>query len=136
MRRHLMILVGVAVLAGCALWGGHQDKTDTANPDTPYAKVDVAGVKATLTERQTCEAVGGEIRRDGLAGHEICVQTYADAGQSCRDSSDCLGRCMITGEFADFDAPTDKGQCEVNDSPFGCYQTVEDGKATPGLCVD
>lgn len=134
MLKFIGALAGLAMLASCTWMGS--GGTAPQPPASDYKPISVIGAKATAAERKSCEAAGGEIRRDGLAGHEICVQTYADAGKACRDSADCLGRCMITGEFADFDTSTDAGQCEVNDSPFGCYQTVEDGKATPALCVD
>ena len=101
-----------------------------------HTRIEIAGETATANERTRCEAVGGEIRRDGLLGRELCIQTFADAGQACHDSADCLGDCRLEGEFIKSGTPTDAGTCQVRDTPFGCFQTVEAGQARPAICVD
>ncbi len=90
--------------------------------------------RATDAEREKCHAAGGEVHQAGLLGYENCILPYADAGQACSDSSECLGDCRLT----DFSKPEDSitGTCQINDSPFGCYQTVENGRAGHMLCVD
>lgn len=123
-------------LAGCVP-GGTGQSTGAGQPagGTDYAYVPVAGQFATPQERAACEAAGGTIQPAGLAGYESCIQSYADGGQSCSDASDCIGRCMNYGDFADFGDPV-TGQCEASDSPFGCAQEVNGGTAEAALCVD
>ena len=131
-------IIGAALLAlsACTWFGNHGDTSDPGDPATTYQRITFAAETATAEERAQCEAVGGEVRPAGLLGAENCIQTYADAGKACSDTSDCQGLCMVTGEFVDMDSATNTGQCQVTDSPFGCYQTVENGRATPALCVD
>jgi hypothetical protein len=67
------------------------------------------------------------------------VIPYADAGKSCTDKADCLGRCIVrTGE--DATAPLSSavaGKCEVENPTFGCFAEVREGKiVTPFVCVD
>ncbi len=98
--------------------------------------VEVAGEIATKAERDACEAVGGEIMRDGLAGWERCTQTYPDAGAQCSDTSDCIGRCLAAADVTDMKADPVIGQCEKTDSPFGCFEEIKNGAVTHALCVD
>lgn len=133
MRVFLLILASAA-LSACVNPGAETPTGDTGEP-AAYERISFAGEKATTAERAICEAAGGEVRRDGLAGWEQCIQTPPDAGQACSDSSDCLDRCMLVGEFTEYGAPA-TGQCSQSDSPFGCFQTVENGRAEPALCVD
>ena len=124
-------LIAALTLTACA-----SEPAVTDTPNAPHERITFAGEIATADERSMCEAAGGEVRRDGMAGWEHCIQEYADAGAACSDASDCLGRCMIDGEFTAAGQPTDAGRCEANNSPFGCFQTVENGVATAALCVD
>ena len=101
-----------------------------------YQRVPVAGQFATPEEREACEAVGGEIGPDGLLGYEHCIQTYPDASKSCSDSSDCLGRCLNSGEWVEAGQPVGTGQCQRTDSGFGCAQEITAGLGGPGICVD
>jgi hypothetical protein len=66
-----------------------------------------------------------------------CVISYADAGRRCTDGDDCAGDCRV-GDVANppaAGAPA-VGQCQASSSRFGCYTTVEGGKAEATLCVD
>ena len=135
--RYLAFLAAIAVLGACATG----DATSTAGPadgsnQPPYNPVTVEGPIATPEERAACEAVGGEIRPDGLLRYERCHQYLPDGGQSCRDSSECLGRCVNVGDFVDYGMPVDTGQCTWTNSPFGCFQEVVDGLADHGMCID
>ncbi len=85
---------------------------------------------------QACTAKGGAFSQQGRLGCYQCVVTYSDAGKACQDSSDCQGKCKNTGEFVDANAKTQSGQCASDSSPFGCYQTIEEGVAQPAICVD
>ena len=89
-------------------------------------------------DERACEAMGGSVRQAGMMGLYHCIVPYADGGKTCRSSDDCLGRCRTSNELTDFEAAPGSqfGQCEMNDSPFGCYGWVEDGAATPMRCVD
>lgn len=116
-------------------------ETETSAPAEPardapdYAPIPIEGEQATEEERARCEAAGGIIQRAGLLGHEHCIQTLPDAGNACRDTDECHGRCIIVGDSVEPGAET-KGQCSATDNPFGCFQEVADGKAHPPLCVD
>ncbi len=85
---------------------------------------------------KACTAKGGTFSQQGMLGCYQCVVTYSDAGKACQDSSDCQGKCKNTGEFVDANAKTQSGQCASDSSPFGCYQTIEEGVAQPAICVD
>lgn len=142
MLRIFLALCLATALSAC--YGG-QDKPDRIlYPDgkvvpideQSYQAVPVKGPVATAEERAACTAVGGDIVRDGLAGYDRCRQYFSDAGKSCTDSTDCLGRCDVPPNTSvDLDQPV-TGQCTANDSPFGCYQSVTDGSAAPPICVD
>jgi len=87
---------------------------------------------------EACTAGGGEVRRAGILGLPRCITPYADAGNSCKSGEQCAGRCMAADDITDFDAPPGdaKGICENNDSPFGCYATIDNGTISPFICVD
>ena len=85
---------------------------------------------------QACTAKGGAFSQQGRLGCYQCVVTYTDAGKACQDSSDCKGKCKNTGEFIDASTKTQSGQCASDSSPFGCYQTIEEGVTQPAICVD
>lgn len=136
MIRIFIACIVLVSFAACVPSGsGPATGTNQAGGGAGYAYVPVAGQFATPQERAACEAVGGTIQPAGLGGFENCIQSFADGGQSCRDASDCIGRCMNYGDFADFDDPV-TGQCEASDSPFGCAQEVIGGRAEAALCVD
>ena len=136
--RRVLLLASFLLLAGCAylqeVYG--EDQAYGGGTD-PYEKISFDGEVATAAERAECEAAGGEVRRDGMLGWQQCVQTYTDAGKTCSDNDDCLGQCRLNiGETMPQPDETVTGTCQASDSPFGCYATVEDGKATPTICVD
>lgn len=86
---------------------------------------------------QQCTKKGGKYSRQGRAGAYRCIVPYADAGKSCQDASDCEGNCKAKqGDFFPAGAPNVEGQCSSDNSPFGCFQTIENGVALPALCVD
>ncbi len=86
-----------------------------------------------LVDRAACESGGGEVRQEGLLGMYRCVTPYKDAGKTCRGPDECEGKCLavegVTGEEA-------SGVCQSNDSPFGCYAEIVDGRIDAALCVD
>ena len=135
-----VIFAALGVLAAChtaptTLEAPESSVNATATDDATYERISFEGERATPTERAKCEAAGGSVYPSGLLGWENCIQPYADAGKTCSDSSDCTGGCRYTGSGASI-GETVTGTCQINDSPFGCFQSVDNGRATPPLCVD
>lgn len=85
-------------------------------------------------DKEACTAAGGEVRQEGMLGMYRCVKPYADAGKACRSSDDCEGKCLASGPEAAGEEAV--GACQANDSPFGCYAEIEDGKVANAICVD
>ena len=141
MLKNLIIAIAaLGFLAACHTDPAPPEIIDAAINTAPaeaatYERISFEGERATPAERAKCVAAGGEVYRSGLLGWENCIQPYADAGKTCSDSSDCTGDCRYTGSGASF-GETVTGTCQINDSPFGCFQSVSDGAATPTLCVD
>ena len=134
MRHALAFVTVICVLCACAQPGLVTPDVDT--PDTAtHQRIVFVGEIATEGERQACETAGGEVRRDGLAGWEQCIQPFADAGQACTDSDQCLGMCLA-GDMTNAEDGPVTGACQANDSPFGCYQEVQEGAVSIGICVD
>lgn len=131
--RTYLLSASFILLAACAVPG--ETTPDDGHAGTTYERITFEGEVATPAERARCEAAGGTVQRAGMLGWENCIQTFADGGEACSDSSDCMGECRNTGEFAEAGTPA-TGQCTVNDNVFGCYQTIENGRAGGALCVD
>jgi hypothetical protein len=84
-----------------------------------------------------CARAGGKMLPQGRMQSVRCVITYADAGRRCTDGDDCAGDCRVEDVASPPAAGANAvGQCQVNSSRFGCYTTVEGGKAEATLCVD
>lgn len=107
-----------------------QSEAPAAPGQTPYAR------RLSDAARASCLAQGGFVQRAGMLGSEGCYHRFSDAGKTCRDGSDCLGRrCDYKGK--DSPAASDlHGQCAADDIPFGCRQTLKSGRAEPAICVD
>ncbi|EEW26097.1 hypothetical protein [Rhodobacter ferrooxidans] len=54
-----------------------------------------------------------------------CVRLLPDAGKACTSNDQCEGSCMA-----------DSRTCSASTPMFGCFSTLENGVATPMLCVD
>ncbi|WP_306002393.1 hypothetical protein [Brevundimonas sp. C43] len=119
--RFLPVLI--AVLVGACQPIPSTDAGDTAVSSPTSAAAD-------------CAARGGEMKPVGRAQTLQCVVTYADAGKRCTTGSDCLGDCRV--DDAPFPAAGSAavGRCQAESQVFGCYARLEDGKATPAICVD
>lgn len=99
---------------------------------------DTLTVQNTPKEQPTlenCARVGGYIQRVGLLGREACVVEYKDKGKPCTDGSQCEGDCW--GQSRQY-APGEKaaGTCQPTNMPFGCHSRIDNGVASPVLCVD
>ena len=125
--RYLWIILTALLLSACTT-SGYVDTTTTA------IFVQIKGERATLPEAKACEYAGGQVQRVGMLGYDMCVIPYADGRKVCTDGSQCQGQCRTDN----FDAynKTITGQCQINNSPFGCYAEVTNGKGAPALCVD
>lgn len=118
--------------------------TEPFPPSKPGEQTDQKSVKELRQESfddidvDACVAGGGEVRQDGLLGLYRCTTPYDDAGVICRDSSDCTGRCMGDDDVTDNEAGSGNaiGVCEADDSPFGCFATIDAGTPSPFICVD
>ncbi len=125
----------LALLTACQTGLNGPATTETQNAAIAHERISFQSERASEAERQACEAAGGEVHRAGILGYDNCILPYADAGKTCSDSSDCLGDCRMTWPGAQPEE-TVTGTCQINDSPFGCFQTVENGRAGHTLCVD
>ena len=72
----------------------------------------------------------------GRAQTMQCVVAYADAGKRCTTGSDCAGDCRVESTPFPEAGANAVGQCQADSRPFGCHAKVENGKATPAICVD
>ncbi|MBU1385267.1 MAG: hypothetical protein KKG14_03000 [Alphaproteobacteria bacterium] len=97
-----------------------------------------AGVGQTSAEAASaCAARGGEMLPQGRMQTLQCVISYTDAGQRCTDGDDCQGDCRVEDVANAPDAGAAAvGQCQAKSGRFGCYTTVEGGKAEATICVD
>lgn len=123
----------IAILAAAALFAAAC--TPMPSTDAPMDGPDAAPPTQSA-DATACAARGGEMRQVGRMQSWQCVVTYADAGKACTDGDQCQGDCRIESTPFPKDGAAVTGQCQANSQPFGCHATVEDGKATPALCVD
>ena len=83
-----------------------------------------------------CAGRGGVLERVGRMQSLQCVIRYADAGRRCTSGDQCQGDCRVSDGF---DAPASQpaaGVCQATSSQFGCYAVIENGRASPAICVD
>ena len=125
------ILIAAAVLmAACQPLPANDGKTDLAEAPPMQS---VAGSE----DAAACARAGGKMLPQGRMQSVRCVISYADAGRRCTDGDDCAGDCRV-GDVANAPAAGTNavGQCQASSSRFGCYTTVEGGKAEATICVD
>lgn len=128
--KRLLILTAALLAAACQPMPADAGKTDLAQ--TPPAATQTPADAAAA-----CAARGGKMLPQGRMQSLQCVVTYADGGKRCTDGDDCQGDCRIDdvtnaprgGEAA-------VGQCQAVSGRFGCYTTIEGGKAEATICVD
>lgn len=97
---------------------------------------DLRAESLAAIDKEACAAKNGEVRQEGLLGTWRCVIPYADAGNACRDKTDCEGKCLVPPDSDAVTGAEATGACQANDSPFGCYAEIVDGKVAAALCVD
>ena len=137
MIRHWTIAcAAMALLAGCTTPVTPGGGAETAEP-AGHVKIQFEGRRATRAEHASCKAAGGRVVPGGMMGNDECVRPYADAGKACMGADDCLGKCLLPDTSdAGMGDRTAAGQCEADDSSFGCMTTVEGGRVQAALCID
>jgi hypothetical protein len=135
MKRILIATVAV-LLAACQPMPASDGPTEIAEI-VPAGQTVIGPSVAGSEDAAACARAGGKMLPQGRMQSVRCVITYADAGRRCTDGDDCAGDCRV-GDVANTPAAGAPavGQCQVNSSRFGCYTTVEGGKAEATLCVD
>lgn len=104
-----------------------------ATPAPQQSQASAAG----STDATLCASQGGKMLPQGRMQTVRCVITYADAGKRCTTGSDCQGDCRVEDAAGTPNAGAAVvGTCQVNSGRFGCYTTVENGKAEATICVD
>lgn len=125
------ILLVCLLVIGLIALGGYYFLNSSKTPVSSTQEETVSNVNK---EKEECLSKGGEWKAAGLALSEKCFLKMQDANKDCSSSDECEGTCLAL-EGAE---PGDKvvGKCSEYDSTFGCHSKVEDGKATPVLCID
>lgn len=104
----------------------------------------------TDAERQACVARDGRMQQVGMLGSHQCIVHYADAGKRCTDGDQCQGDCWVEDSLPPPPQPGEpavatprpspqsatEGVCQPDSNRFGCYTTIEDGRAEATICVD
>ncbi|WP_291840974.1 hypothetical protein [Brevundimonas sp.] len=128
--KRLMIAVTALLAAACQPMPA-TDGAATAAPQQSQASA------AGSTDAALCASQGGKMLPQGRMQTVRCVITYADAGKRCTTGSDCQGDCRIEDVAGTPNAGAPAvGQCQAASGRFGCYTTIENGKAEPTICVD
>ena len=126
-----ILIVAAVLMAACQPLPASEGKTDLA--EAAPAVQSVAGTE----DAAACARAGGKMLPQGRLQSVRCVITYADAGTRCTDGDDCAGDCRVEDVANAPAAGTNAvGQCQASSSRFGCYTTVEGGKAEATICVD
>ena len=71
------------------------------------------------------------MREVGEAQSPYCVVPYKDAGHLCVDKSQCRGFCVAIVRW-----PAGIGQCQRDNTLFGCNSLISRGVAEQEKCVD
>ena len=126
-----ILIVAAVLMAACQPLPASDGKTDLA--EAAPAVQSVAGTE----DAAACARAGGKMLPQGRMQSVRCVITYADAGTRCTDGDDCAGDCRVEDVANAPAAGTNAvGQCQASSSRFGCYTTIEGGKAEATICVD
>ena len=128
--KRLLMAAAVMMMAAC------QPLPADGRTDLAEAAPSVQSV-AGREDAAACARAGGKMLPQGRMQSVRCVITFADAGQRCTDGDDCQGDCRVEDVANAPAAGTNAvGQCQASSSRFGCYTTIEGGKAEATICVD
>lgn len=88
----------------------------------------------SISSSEACTDVGGSYKAVCESGNQMCVKEFGDSGKPCISSMQCEGECRLPWS-------TDKsvfvmGQCQNNNNPCGCWNSVEFGMVVSGICID
>ncbi len=108
----------------------------TGGESMPKTIDDFRAESLAAIDKEACAAKGGEVRQEGILGGYRCTVPYADAGKACAGKADCEGKCLAPPELEAETGAAATGACQANDSPFGCYAEIIDGKIAEAICVD
>lgn len=129
MKRFVMLAALFA--AACQPMPAEGGKTDLAQVPAE------AAAQTPADAASACAARGGKMLPQGRMQSLQCVVSYSDGGKRCTDGDQCEGSCRIPDvSNAPAAGAAAVGQCQPTSSGFGCYTTVEDGKAEATICVD
>ena len=135
--KRLLIATAALLAAACQpMPAGDSGQADLAGAPAPATQEPAGQTPADAAA--SCAARGGKMLPQGRMQSLQCVVTYADGGKRCTDGDDCQsGACRIE-DIAPAPRPGSDavGQCQPTSSRFGCYTTVENGKAEATICVD
>jgi hypothetical protein len=144
LMRLILVSLALGLAAACSAGKPAQEPPADKVVNVADAKAETPPEEKTIDEmraeslasvdQEACSNAGGEVRQEGMLGMYRCVKPYADAGKACRSKSDCEGKCLAADDAAPDKETT--GVCQADDSPFGCYAEVEDGRITNAICVD
>lgn len=127
--KRLIAIAAALLAAACQPMpadGGRADLVETPAP-----------VQTQADDAAACAARGGKMLPQGRMQTLRCVVSYADAGRPCTDGDQCQGDCRVEeAEGTPRDGAAAAGRCQANSSRFGCYTTVENGRAEATICVD
>jgi putative hemolysin len=130
-----LVMLAALLAAACQPMPAEGGKTDLAQAAPVAAQTPAASTPAN--DAAACAARGGKMLPQGRMQTMQCVVSYSDAGQRCTDGDQCQGACRIPDVTnAPRPGAAAVGQCQPTSSSFGCYTTVEDGKAEATICVD
>ncbi len=141
MKRFLII--GASLLAVACQPMPTASVDGEGDPEPPVVRgIDTTDARPSVrapeqAEASDCEARGGKMLPQGRMGTLGCVIAYADAGRRCTDREDCAGDCRVEeAEGTPHAGTAAVGRCQADSSRFGCYTTIENGKAEATICVD
>lgn len=93
-------------------------------------------VSPNKKEAAACRARGGELRPVCMAGDEMCVLRFRDAGKTCKDKADCAGECLFHGPNPHVGDTGVTGECEPDNDPCGCTAVIKAGRIVSNDCRD
>ena len=132
-----LMMAAALFAAACQPMPADGGKTDLAEVSGQTPVQTPAQSAAGGTDAAACAAQGGKMLPQGRMQTMRCVISYTDAGQRCTDGDQCQGDCRVEDVAnAPRAGSAAVGQCQAASSRFGCYTTVEDGKAEATICVD
>ena len=129
--KSILIVAAALMISACQPMSAAKS-SEIASNTTSITQTPAPGTAAAA-----CDARGGKMLPQGRMQTLQCVVSYADGGRRCTDGDDCQGDCRIEETEGTPSSGTPVvGRCQANSTRFGCYTTVEDGKAADTLCVD